>query len=72
LDDYLGEQGFKRISTRWVFGKGWGDALYTNQTMDLTQFKKGKIALGDVRWISRQILWQAKSIFRTLIVKISK
>jgi FkbM family methyltransferase len=72
LDDYLGEQGFKRISTRWVFGKGWGDALYRNQNMDLTQFKKGKIALGDVRWISRQILWQVKSIFRTLIVKISK
>jgi len=72
LDDYLGEQGFKRISTRWVFGKGWGDALYRNQNMDLTKFKKGKIALGDFRWISRQILWQVKSIFRTLIVKISK
>jgi FkbM family methyltransferase len=72
LDDYLGEQGFKRISTRWVFGKGWGDALYRNQNMDLAEFNKGKIALGDAKWISRQILWQVKSIFRTLIVKISK
>jgi FkbM family methyltransferase len=28
LDLYLKNYGFSRVSTRWIFGKGWGDAVY--------------------------------------------
>jgi FkbM family methyltransferase len=28
LDVLLRAQGFKRVATRWVLGRGWGDALY--------------------------------------------
>ena len=32
LDAYLESCGFDRIDTRWVLGKGWGDALYARNT----------------------------------------
>jgi FkbM family methyltransferase len=28
IDVFLLDRGFERIATRWVHGKGWGDALY--------------------------------------------
>jgi FkbM family methyltransferase len=28
LDSYLSEKEFKRVTTRWYFREGWGDALY--------------------------------------------
>lgn len=28
LDEYLQIAGFKRVATRWIIGRGWGDALY--------------------------------------------
>lgn len=28
MDKLLEENGFKRVATRWVLGKGWGDAIY--------------------------------------------
>lgn len=28
IEDFLTEQGFKRVCVRWVPGKGWGDALF--------------------------------------------
>jgi len=28
IDKYLKSFGFHRVATRWVLGKGWGDALY--------------------------------------------
>lgn len=31
IDAYLKEFGFERVATRWVLGKGWGDALYINK-----------------------------------------
>ena len=31
LDLYLDQHQFRRVATRWVRGKGWGDALYVHQ-----------------------------------------
>jgi FkbM family methyltransferase len=28
IDKYLNSSGFRRVATRWVLGKGWGDAFY--------------------------------------------
>jgi FkbM family methyltransferase len=30
IDEYLKSYNFKRVATRWIIGKGWGDALYLN------------------------------------------
>ena len=31
LDKQLSKLGFRRVTTRWVYKKGWGDALYIRQ-----------------------------------------
>jgi hypothetical protein len=31
IDSYLKKFNFERVATRWVLGKGWGDALYVNK-----------------------------------------
>lgn len=28
IDEYLYQEGFRRVAVRWVIGFGWGDALY--------------------------------------------
>lgn len=35
LDEYLSKFNFKRVVTRWVYGKGWGDALYVRRDIKL-------------------------------------
>lgn len=40
MDRYLNAHGFRRISTRWVFDKGWGDALYIRKTIKLNASQK--------------------------------
>lgn len=30
IDEYLRNFHFERVATRWIVGKGWGDALYIN------------------------------------------
>lgn len=32
LDIFLEDAGFVRVATRWILGKGWGDALYLRRT----------------------------------------
>lgn len=32
IDEYLRQEGFRRVATRWVIGFGWGDALYLRLT----------------------------------------
>ena len=32
LDKYLHAAGFERVATRWILGRGWGDALYLRST----------------------------------------
>jgi FkbM family methyltransferase len=31
IDEFLASANFTRVATRWVKGKGWGDALYIHQ-----------------------------------------
>jgi FkbM family methyltransferase len=31
IDEYLKILGYERVATRWILGKGWGDALYINK-----------------------------------------
>jgi FkbM family methyltransferase len=40
IDDYLKEFGFKRITVRWVFRAGWGDALYVNRNVPPRNFRQ--------------------------------
>ena len=40
IDAYLKEFGFRRVATRWVLGKGWGDALYINKQRISVTFRK--------------------------------
>jgi FkbM family methyltransferase len=39
LDAYLQSFGFKRVATRWCFGKGWGDALYVHKDTEKNLFR---------------------------------
>jgi hypothetical protein len=55
LDIYLARQGFKRISTRWEIGKGWGDAIYANEKVNITYLMGLKAASANLKWITRQI-----------------
>ena len=50
LDNYLARFGFKRVSTRWVIGKGWGDALYTNHKVKMSFTQKVKAISGNYKW----------------------
>ena len=34
LDTLLKNAGFHRVATRWVLGRGWGDALYLRRSQD--------------------------------------
>ena len=42
LDSFLSENAFKRVTTRWFFKQGWGDALYIRRNVmksrNLSQF----------------------------------
>ena len=37
LDSFLSENAFKRITTRWYFKQGWGDALYIRRNVMKTR-----------------------------------
>jgi FkbM family methyltransferase len=67
LDSYLSGQGFKRIATRWVLGKGWGDALFTNQKIEMTYSQRVRVILGKVEWMSVQIWENIITMLRRLI-----
>jgi FkbM family methyltransferase len=40
IDNFLQEKGFNRVSTRWVYGKGWGDSLYTREQFSINPIWK--------------------------------
>jgi len=40
IDDYLRVYGFKRITVRWIFKAGWGDALYVNRNVLPRNFRQ--------------------------------
>jgi len=59
LDQYLQQYQFRRVATRWVRGKGWGDALYVHQ----------KVALPKIYVLQRsymQLNWQMAAAYATL------
>lgn len=39
LDSFLDQSGFARVTTRWVLGRGWGDALYIRKSV----YARGKL-----------------------------
>lgn len=48
MDEYLRMFGFKRITTRWMFRAGWGDALYVspkNRSRSFRQFVRSQFRL---------------------------
>lgn len=55
IDKYLESKGFKRASTRWVRGQGWGDALYIRKTLRLSVWVRIKSAQARVSWGLSQI-----------------
>lgn len=55
LDEYLGSLGFSRIDTRWVAGKGWGDALYAKSTFRYSLSQKGQALILRTAWYLRPV-----------------
>jgi len=66
LDTFLDQSGFSRVTTRWVLGRGWGDALYIRKSASTrrTQRQKLKIIFNSSRYYLRQI---ASMIFHKVI-----
>lgn len=56
LDNYLNEYNFKRVVTRWVYGKGWGDALYIRKGEKIPSIYILQRFLMQIRWHSDSIL----------------
>ena len=59
IDAFLMDQGFKKISVRWVPGKGWGDSFYA---------RKG-VKVKSVGMHLRNIPWNMNAIARYLVKK---
>ena len=38
IEAYLRDKGFRKISTRWVAGKGWGDSFYARKDVQVKSF----------------------------------
>ena len=66
LDSFLDQSGFSRVTTRWVLGRGWGDALYIRKSV----YSAGKlrhnleISFNNSRFYLRQI---ASILFHKII-----
>jgi FkbM family methyltransferase len=65
LDQFLKLNGFKRVATRWIFGKGWGDALYLRETLSPSHLRKFSILKSRLVWIIKQSAWSVKGISKT-------
>jgi FkbM family methyltransferase len=57
LDTFLDQAGFSRVTTRWVLGRGWGDALYIRKSVNArrTLMQKLEMSLNNSRYYLRQI-----------------
>lgn len=56
MDTFLLDHGFKRIATRWVHGKGWGDALYV-RTESIIPIKLRVLSMSmNIGWSLKPIL----------------
>jgi hypothetical protein len=59
LDRHLSDQGFERVTTRWYFMQGWGDALYVRRSI---------IQKKNLRGIVRSSFWQSLFYVRQIPV----
>lgn len=57
IDEYLEKFEFKRVATRWVIGKGWGDAFYINTNRVEVSMRTKLLNIANATpFYSRQIL----------------
>jgi FkbM family methyltransferase len=66
LDKHLSDEGFERVTTRWYFMQGWGDALYVRRC--IFQTKNLRCTMRSSFWQSLFYVKQIAVIFRTLIL----
>lgn len=66
LDSFLDQSGFSRVTTRWVLGRGWGDALYIRKSAYTRRNLRQSIemSLNSSKYYSRQI---ASMIFHKFV-----
>jgi hypothetical protein len=67
LDRFLSTKGFKRIATRWCFGKGWGDALYSRDSVEMGASRRIRKTKNQILWNTFQLLVYSKSLVTKLI-----
>lgn len=60
LDNYLMHLGFKRISTRWIWNGGWGDAIYFKSNLITYKVRMSGIYLS-VKWIIKTLFGLLRS-----------
>ncbi len=61
LDSFLSENDFKRVTTRWYYKQGWGDALYIRRN----KIQK-RLFFQVIRSDYRSIIFYSKQILRAL------
>ena len=73
IDLYLKNFGFERVATRWILGKGWGDALYLNSKLKKRKSSKFLNLIDESPFYSRQIISRVFSKLRIskIVRKIS-
>ena len=68
MDTFLGEKGFKRVATRWCFGKGWGDALYSQNLIKFSVKTRIFKCLNQTTWNVYQSLIYFKSLLQKVVL----
>jgi len=73
LDTFLGKNGFRRIETRWILFKGWGDALYIrSEIFEQLRLQKTGIRYRELKFYFKQILSILKLHARKMILHLFK
>ena len=65
LDAYLCEFKFKRVATRWVYGHGWGDALYVSESELVNLPSKLRLVFSQLGWQLKSAKWYLAGLFRS-------
>lgn len=76
LDQYLKHHQFRRVATRWVWGKGWGDALYVHQKVGLPKIYVLQRFYMRLQWLTvsastkaKQTIWKCAEALRIVNAK---
>lgn len=70
LDQYLENFKFRRVATRWVFGKGWGDALYVRSDIRLPITHLLSRIWLKINWQMSSVITITKNIIRELLERM--